>query len=47
MITYILSLEKKMVRLDISEPHSVVVCVEAKSSFIEKIQAPVRESTIE
>lgn len=39
MTAYILLLEKeKMVSLDISEPHSVLVCVETISPFIEKIQ---------
>lgn len=39
MTSCILSLAKKMVILDIYESHSALVCVEAKSSFIEKIQA--------
>lgn len=47
MTEYILSLAKKMVRLDISEPHSVLLCVEDKFSLIEYSGTPVRGSTIE
>ena len=39
MTAYILAIAKKMVILEISEPHSVLVCVEARFSSIEKNQA--------
>lgn len=39
MIVNILSIANKIIRLDISETHNVLVCEEATSSLTEKIQA--------
>ena len=48
MTAYILAIAKKMVILEISEPHSVLVCVEARSSFLDREDSctPVIVSTI-